>query len=204
MKQVSLIFILLIGFSCILSAQTVTIGSQVWMSKNLNVTNFRNGNPIPQAKTNKEWEKAMEERKPAWCYYDNDPKNGAKYGKLYNWYAVNDPRGLAPAGWHIPADAELIALSEFLGKDSGGKMKSTSGWGENGNGTNSTGFIGLPGGFRDFDGSFNSIGRSGFWWSASESGTSSAYFGGLFHDRYDLYRYFYSKGIGMSVRCLRD
>lgn len=96
MKKVSLIFILLIGFGCISYAQTVTIGTQVWRTKNLDVATFRNGDSIPQAKTNEEWEKAAENQQPAWCYYNNDPANGAKYGKLYNWYAVNDSRGLAP------------------------------------------------------------------------------------------------------------
>ena len=83
-----------------------------------------------EAKTNEEWNQANENKQPAWCYYENDPKNGAKYGKLYNWYAVNDPRGLAPAGWHVPSDAEWTILSDFLGGEStaGKKMKSLSGW----------------------------------------------------------------------------
>lgn len=85
--------------------KTVTIGNQVWMAENLNVDKFRNGDLILQAKTEEEWKKAGENKHPAWCYFDNDTANDAKYGKLYNWYAVNDPRGLAPAGWHIPTDA---------------------------------------------------------------------------------------------------
>jgi len=85
-------------------APTVNIGTQTWMAKNLNVSIFANGDPIPEVKTNEEWKKAAEEKKPAWCYYENDPANGAIYGKLYNWYAVSDPRGLAPKGWHIPIE----------------------------------------------------------------------------------------------------
>ena len=160
MKKVSLIFILLIGFGCISYAQTITIGTQVWMTKNLDVATFRNGDPIPQAKTNEEWEKAGENQQPAWCYYDNDPANGAKYGKLYNWYAVNDSRGLAPSGYHIPSDAEWTILTDFLGgeKVAGTKMKSTDFWadyeGNSGNGTNESGFSGLPGGYRYFNGTF--------------------------------------------------
>ena len=156
MKKVSLIFILLIGFGCISYAQTITIGTQVWMTKNLDVATFRNGDPIPQAKTDEEWEKAGENQQPAWCYYDNDPANGAKYGKLYNWYAVNDSRGLAPVGYHIPSDAEWTILTDFLGgeKVAGTKMKSTDFWadyeGNSGNGTNESGFSGLPGGYRSF------------------------------------------------------
>jgi uncharacterized protein (TIGR02145 family) len=110
------------------SYKSVKIGTQTWMTENLNVSTFRNGDPIPEVKTNEEWKKAGENKQPAWCYYDNDPKNGAKYGKLYNWYAVNDPRGLAPAGWHIPTDEEWTTLGDHLGDDDGKKMKSTSGW----------------------------------------------------------------------------
>ena len=87
------------------TASSVKIGSQVWATENLNVDRFRNGDPIPQAKTAEEWQNAGNNQQPAWCYYNNDPKNGESYGKLYNWYAVNDRRGLAPQGWHIPSDA---------------------------------------------------------------------------------------------------
>jgi TolA-binding protein len=110
------------------SYKSVKIGTQTWMAENLNVSTFRNGDPIMEAKTNEEWEKAGKEGKPAWCNYENDPKNGAKYGKLYNWYAVNDPRGLAPAGWHVPSDAEWTTLGDQLGDEASNKMKSTSGW----------------------------------------------------------------------------
>ncbi len=110
------------------SYKSVEIGTQTWMTENLNVSTFRNGDPIPEAKTNEEWGKAEKEGKPAWCYYNNDPKNGTKYGKLYNWYAVNDPRGLAPTGWHIPTDEEWKKLENYLGEDAGNKMKSSSGW----------------------------------------------------------------------------
>lgn len=84
-----------------INIKTVKIGTQTWMTENLNLSTFRNGNPIPEAKTIEEWERAGNEGKPAWCYYNNDPRNGAKYGKLYNWFAINDPRGLAPEGWHV-------------------------------------------------------------------------------------------------------
>jgi uncharacterized protein (TIGR02145 family) len=93
-----------------LNAQTITIGTQVWMTENLNVEKFRNGDPIPEAKTEGEWKAYGEAGEAAWCNYDNDPKNGEKYSKLYNWYAVSDPRGLAPQGWHIPSDEEWGCL----------------------------------------------------------------------------------------------
>ncbi len=81
----------------------VKIGNQVWTSKNLDVEQFNNGDKIPEAKTNEEWNLANKNKTSAWCYYDNDNKNGMKYGKLYNWYAITDPRGIAPKGWHIPS-----------------------------------------------------------------------------------------------------
>jgi len=185
------------------SYKSVKIGIQTWMSVNLNVSTFRNGDPIPQAKTDEEWKKAGDNEQPAWCYYDNDPANGAKYGKLYNWYAVNDKRGLAPVGYHVPSDAEWTKLENYLGDDAGKQMKSTSGWEDN-NGTNSTGFSGLPGGLRDHVGSFDGIGGDGGWWSSTEDSTYVAWFRFLYYDDGDVYRYDDGKRSGYSVRCLRD
>ncbi|MBM3418975.1 MAG: hypothetical protein FJY17_08680 [Bacteroidetes bacterium] len=187
-------------------AQTVTIGTQVWMTRNLDVSTFRNGDPIPQAKTDEEWEKAGENKEPAWCYYENDPANGAKYGKLYNWYAVSDSRGLAPVGYHIPSDAEWEKLVDYLGGEgkAGDQMKSKQGWAEDGNGTNSSGFSGLPGGFRPNDGTFNSFGKYGYWWSSTGGSTSSAWLRDLDYSNGDVYRSDANKGRGFSVRCLRD
>ena len=94
----------------------------------------------------------------AWCYYDNDPKNGEIYGKLYNSYAINDPRGLAPLGWHIPTDSEQTTLDEYLGDTNGGKMKAKSGWNNSANGLNSCGFSALPGGIRYDNSNFEGMG----------------------------------------------
>jgi len=184
--------------------QTVTIGTQVWMTKNLNVSTFRNGHPIPQAKTDEEWNRAGKNKQPAWCYYANDPTNGVKYGKLYNWYAVNDPRGLAPVGYHIPSDAEWTKLEDYLGSDAGTKMKSVSGWFGNGNGTNSSGFNGLPGGDRDSGGPFANFGEYGGWWSSTEGGSNDAWVRVLGYGSGDVDRGNYGKEGGFSVRCLRD
>jgi uncharacterized protein (TIGR02145 family) len=185
--------------------KTVKIGNQTWMTENLNVDRFRNGDLIPEAKTGDEWELAGKNKQPAWCYYDNDPANGEKYGKLYNWFAVNDSRGLAPAGYHVPSDSEWITLSAYLGGENvaGDKMKSSSGWNENGNGTNSSGFSGLPGGNCGSVGSF-SIGLNGYWWSSSEFGTFNAWYRDLDYKRGDAYRESFNKTIGFSVRCLKD
>jgi uncharacterized protein (TIGR02145 family) len=107
---------------------SVKIGTQTWMTENLNVTHFRNGDSIPEAKTDEEWKTASDNKQPAWCYYNNDTANGKKYGKLYNWYAVNDLRGLAPVGWHISSDDEWTEVALFLVEDPVNKMKSVSGW----------------------------------------------------------------------------
>jgi uncharacterized protein (TIGR02145 family) len=185
---------------------SVTIGSQVWMAANLNVDRFRNGDMIPQARTNEEWQRAFDNKQPAWCYYENDPANGAIYGKLYNWYAVNDPRGLAPEGWHVPTDAEWTMLSDGLGgpKVAGGKMKSTIGWTDNGNGTNVSRFSGGPGAYRYFLGTFNYRGRVGGWWSATATSSGDAWSRFLTHIDDEVNRGGYHKGFGLSVRCLRD
>ena len=191
----------------------VTIDKQVWMSENLNVDKFRNGDLIPEAKTNEEWQAAGKAKQPAWCYYDNDPKNVEKYGKLYNWFAVIDSRGLAPVGYHIPTDEEWKSIEDFLKSDAGKKMKSTSGWAENGSGTNESGFSGFPGGGRYFDGPFYDIGVHGHWWSSTRmtprlkttgSGNGSAWARGLFYGTGAVYRYNFYKADGLSVRCLKD
>ena len=234
-------------------AQTVTIGNQVWMTSNLDVDRFRNGDPIPQAKTAAEWRAASDNKQPAWCYYNNDPANGGIYGKLYNWYAVNDPRGLAPAGYHIPSSAELEQLKDFLGtgvlsSGAGAKMKSSKGWNSHttggsktcpncknwnaeyrkkvpchtckdtrsvpaptethsGNGTNSSGFSGLPGGNRNsIHGSFNDVGTTGTWWSSTADSDYRTHARNytLVNDHDNLLLMVDAKGEGLSVRCLRD
>jgi uncharacterized protein (TIGR02145 family) len=153
----------------------ILIGFQTWMTENLNVETFSNGDLISEAKTREELGKLCKENKPPWCYYDNEPKNGTKCGKLYNWYAVNDTRGLAPKDWHVPSSLEWAELSKFLGGDnfSGKKLKYSEGWsynGKAGNGTNQSGFSALPGGYlANYSGwVFENIGRYGCWWSSTE------------------------------------
>jgi uncharacterized protein (TIGR02145 family) len=106
----------------------VKIGNQIWMKENLNVDHFRNGDPIPYKKNIEEWGLAEDKKEPAWCYHNFNPKNGDKYGKLYNWYAVDDQRGFAPIGYHIPTIGELDILIEYLGVGAVSKMKSSNGW----------------------------------------------------------------------------
>lgn len=182
MKKIAVIFLFAI-FSCGKSStKEIKIGTQTWTSINLDVSTFRNGETIRQAKTNAEWVAAGENAEPAWCYYNNDPANGKKYGKLYNWYAANDPRGLAPEGWHIPSSEDWEMLFDNTddpdaktGRGSGKKLKSNSGWKGEGNGTNESGFKALPGGVRLNNGSFIFIGESGGWWSSSANSNCAMY-----------------------------
>ena len=134
---------------------------------------------------------------------------GAKYGKLYNWYAVNDPRGLAPSGYHIPSDAEWTTLGTYLGGDNiaGGKMKEsgTLNWlSPNTDATNLSGFSGLPGGNRSTNGPFFTVGNDGYWWSATQNDSAKAWNRALDYVTGDLYRGANRKNVGFSVRCLRD
>jgi uncharacterized protein (TIGR02145 family) len=184
---------------------TVRIGTQTWALANLNVITFRNGDSIPEARTNKEWVAAGESGKSAWCYYKNDPAIGLIYGKLYNWYAVNDPRGLAPVGWTLPNDADWAKLINYSGGQgvAGSKIKSTSRWNDGNDGTNETGFMGFPGGYRVENGTFLNIGSIGIWWSSSENNALSAVDHYLAQSN-SLGRSSSPKQRGESVRCLRN
>tara|TARA_R110000868_G_scaffold323689_2_gene584624 strand:+ start:280 stop:1473 length:1194 start_codon:yes stop_codon:yes gene_type:complete len=177
--------------SKISSISTVTIDNQIWMTKNLDVVTFRNGDTIFEAKTEEDWKKASKFHIPAYCYYDNDSENRKKYGCLYNWYAVMDERSLAPLGFHIPNNEEYNFLLSNLGLKNNpyhgqeiahniaSKLKSTSKlWTSimdrnNKTATNSSGFSALPGGVRYEFGSFNSINEYGFWWSSENNWQSN-------------------------------
>ena len=187
----------------------VFIGTQVWMAQNLNVDTYRNGDIIPQVTDASKWSSLTT---GAWCYYNNDPANGPIYGKLYNWYAVNDPRGLAPKGWHIPSDAEWRKLFTELGGLSlaSGKMKSTENtrWtNRNSDATNESGFAGLPGGVRywasaNFSMFDSYFGAHGYWWSASKN--KSDIYAFTLTSRSSSFKGNSSMKNGMSVRCVRD
>jgi endo-1,4-beta-xylanase len=182
----------------------VKTGKQTWAAVNLDAGTFRNGDAIPEASTDADWKKACDEGKPAWCWYDNDQLCGKKYGRLYNWFAVNDPRGLAPKGWHIPIQEEWTTLTDSLGKEAGKLLKNTIGWKENGNGTNASGFRALPGGFRYDSGKFENAGIKGYWWSSTDLLDYTAWVRSLFSTDNNVYSYFTSKKLGLSVRCIKD
>ena len=176
-----------------------------WSSTNLDVEYYRNGDIIPQVTDPTAWANLTT---GAWCYYNNDPANGPIYGKLYNWYAVNDPRGLAPAGWHVPTDAEWTNYITLLGASPGGKMKETgtAHWNSPNTGaTNSSGWTGLGGGYRDYtDGSFLSIKVYGLWWSSTEFSSTNAYSRYLSYNTATVIANPPNKNRGYSVRLIRD
>jgi uncharacterized protein (TIGR02145 family) len=147
-----------------IQSNEVVIGNQIWMLKNLNVTRYRNGDIIPQVQDQNEWSTLTT---GAWCYHSNLTANGLVYGKLYNWYAVNDVRGLAPQGWHIPANTEFQTLNTYLGSTMAGKkMRATILWISD-NGDNSSNFTALPGGFR-YTSFFGGLGVNAIFWSSTE------------------------------------
>ena len=205
------------------SYSTIEIGTQIWTKENLNVSKYRNGDPILQVTDPYEWQNS---KTGAWCYYANQSANGIIYGKLYNWHAINDARGLAPKGWHIPSDAEWTLLSDFLitnkynydgtvsGNKIGKSLASTNLWqnasqkgavGNNLTLNNSTKFTGLPAGSRWSDAtiSFSSLNRTAGWWSSTGSDNTAVTYG-LYNTSEDLERLNISKKYGYSIRCIKD
>jgi uncharacterized protein (TIGR02145 family) len=202
------------------SMTRVLIGRQVWTKVNLDVSTFANGDPILEAKTPGEWKAVEDKKQPAWCYYNNDSSNGRKYGKLYNWFAVNDPRGLCPTGWHIPSDQEWAILTDVLGgaDKAGASLKGDFGWddlgGKSVKGGNDSGFAGFPGGYRKGNnkdgGAFSGLGYNGIWWSSTT--TDLVWEGERLRSRFRNWTLNYisdgmvatysSEDVGLSVRCV--
>lgn len=191
--------------------QEIGIGKQIWATKNLDVTSFRNGDPILEANSISAWVKAASEKEPAWCYYNFDQENGKKYGKIYNWYAVNYLWKLAPEGWHIPSSEEWQTLFTFHGgkQNSGSLMKTMYGWknrknGKWGNGGYQGGFNGLPGGGTFNDGSSFGIEEIGGWWSSTEFDEYNANCILLANTEDGATIEKSGKSNGMSIRCIKD
>jgi uncharacterized protein (TIGR02145 family) len=188
---------------------SVTICDQTWSLYNLDVTTYRNGDPIPEVSDPTAWANLTT---GAWCYYANNSGNGVVYGKLYNWYAVNDPRGLAPFGWHIPTDAEWDTLiTNCLGGDTsivGGAIKEagTVNWAApNSGATNSTGFTALPAGKRLFIGTiFTFLTTSTYFWSSTQSSPTNAWSRWVWNTSGAIFRNNWRKTEGLSVRMIKD
>lgn len=199
--------------------QTIMIGDQWWMMENLKVTHYRNGEPIPNVIDSIEWTRLPSSG--AYCNYDNDETHVAIYGLLYNWYAVDDSRNIAPEGWHVPTDEEWKTLEMYLGMDQltadssglrgtdeGGKLKEigTTHWNyPNRGATNESGFMALPSGFRESnDGKFGGIGKHVYLWSATECRWNAAWNRSISYHDSRITRGIPSKDGGNSIRCIED
>lgn len=185
---------------------TVTIGTQIWMVENLRTTRYRNGDLIPCVTDGKAW---FNLKTPGYCWYNNDAQTYNMYGALYNWYAVDDNRKIAPAGWHIPTNAEWTILTTYLGGEivAGGKLKETgtTHWqSPNTGATNETGFTALPGGYRYYGGIFIGMGGYGYWWSASQLNINEADNKFIISGNSVMDRDYGNKSLGGYVRCLKD
>lgn len=186
---------------------SVVICNQEWKVRNLDVDRYRNGDPIPQVTDVATWASLTT---GAWCYYKDDPANGAIYGKLYNWYAVSDPRGLAPEGWHIPTKDEFATLSNCLGGDalSGGALKDTglTYWkSPNTGATNNSAFTALPGGIREYNASgYYQLLEWGLFWTSTQESIPNAWSGYIFSNNTVFTRDINNKHYGFSVRCVKD
>jgi len=195
--------------------KTVKIGSQEWFAENLKTTVYANGEEIPYSRTDESWKT---QKMGMRCSYDHSEAMNAKYGQLYNWYAVDDERGLCPIGWHVPSDEDWQDLEVFLGMSRadvslsmkrgsgelniGTKLKAKRGWKEGDKGTDDFGFIALPVGRRiDY---FDGAGDFGNWWSSSPGGDGYAWYRRLFSSNPAIYRIYTDPYNGFSVRCLRD
>jgi uncharacterized protein (TIGR02145 family) len=185
---------------------TVTIGTQVWMVENLKTTRYSNGNEIPDITEAAVWSNLTT---GAYSNYNNNKNNSTTYGRLYNWFAVNDSCNVCPTGFHVPTNDDWTKLTTYLGGESvaGGKLKETgtNHWkSPNGGATNETGFAALPGGHRSNSGNFNDIGADGYWWSSTETGSNNAWNRDIDFNTSDMFRDDAGKNRGFSVRCLQD
>lgn len=185
---------------------TITICSAVWMDKNLSVTNYSNGDPIPLVTDPVQWAALTT---GAYCYYNNDQSTEAIYGRLYNWYAASDPRGLAPAGWHVATSAEWTTMTDCLGgmAIAGGKIKEagTVHWNSPNTGaTNSSGFTALGGGYRTSFGPFDDIGGSGRWWSSNAYNPTLGVGAEVYNFSSNLWGVASDKTGGKHIRCVKN
>lgn len=195
------------------SYKEAVIGNQTWMSENLHVSTFKNGDTIPEAKTISEWKAFLGKKQPAWCYFNNDKGYDSTYGKLYNYYAIRDPRGLAPKNWKIPSSDDWEQLFKTLGgkQVAGVKLKSTNGWRDNGNGTNYNGFNALPSGSREFamittNNGFSRNGSICVWWSSTRIARSFELIAYSLNFKSDKVSTFWETfaSDGYAVRCIKE
>ena len=180
--------------------KTVIIGKQVWMQEYLNIDCYKNGDLLFEVQDPEEWKNLD---RGAWCYYNNDPENGKKYGKLYNWYAVHDPRGLAPKSWQIPTLAKFEILKDAVIQN-GNSLKAQGQGKGRGAGTNRSGFSALMAGYRIYDGEFSGLNHAAVFWSATEYGNNEASIMNIYSNGDGIFLFENKKELGFSVRCVMD
>jgi uncharacterized protein (TIGR02145 family) len=188
--------------------KTVEIGTQIWMAENLRTTKYRNGDPIPEITDITSWRIL---NTGAYCNYENIKNNDtiATFGRLYNQIAATDSRNICPSGWHVPSDGDWTNLITYLGGNqlAGGKLRESGyrHWAmPNSGATNANGFTALPGGFRNYDGTFQDMGNQAFWWCSTEHDAGSNYYRFIdFQDSY-IYRSWSTEPFGFSIRCVKD
>jgi uncharacterized protein (TIGR02145 family) len=202
------LFTVLLSFHSInpSSFPEIVIGQQIWMQQNLNVDTFQNGDMIDQARNADEWSRCGVEKRACWCYYDFNPAKGQKYGKLYNWYAVNDDRKLAPEGWKIPTVDDWQILIDFTGGSdlSGNQLKCNNDWPTTAGLQNPYQFTALPGGFINGFGTCYESGMYGYWWSSTEDNELLARSLDLYDAESRAYISRSMKKEGLSVRCIKE
>jgi len=186
--------------------KTVKIGDAEWMAENLKTSKFQNGEIIPNAKPMQEWYDAVYNKKSGWCSYLQEDSMNTKYGKLYNYTAVKDSRGVCPTGWHVSTDEDWDKMMAYLGADALDKIKSSSGWRDGKNGTNASGFNALPGGFRAHKGDFDRKGDGGYWWVIPKDPAKTGNFRRfiVFWDAAIQKYLAETAGDGYSVRCVKN
>ena len=185
--------------------RAVQIDKLVWMTENLKTTKFNDGSEIPLITDYDEWAKLTT---PAYCLFNNEKSNKDKYGVLYNWYAISSNK-LCPKGWHVATDDEWLDLVYAYGglEDAGTRLKEAGyeHWKTSGIiATNESHFTALPGGYRSYNGTFNYLGVSGYWWTSTENARNTVYFYGLRYKSPNIYRNFAEKNNGFCVRCVLD
>lgn len=199
--------------------KSIKIGKQVWMTENLNLNHFRNGDTIPIVKSDSIWEKSGDKGKPACCYFENNSEYGKTFGLLYNGIVVTDNRNIEPKGWHVPTDDDWQQLEIFLGlkpsvaekikyrgRGIGGKLKKFSRYweGPNKGATNESGFSALPGGNRGYLGEFFNLGFNACFWSSTENGSEKLWVRNLENRKTKIYRRDLLKHFGLSIRLIKD
>lgn len=205
----------------------IKIEDQIWTSENLAISSFQNGDEIHHAKSEDDWSQANFNKKPAYCFYENNEELAKSYGFLYNWFAVNDERGLVPKGWHIPHVLEIVKMlnhldnansldynnfpgdKKFFGQRNiaGGRLKSSGEefWkSPNEGASNEFNFSALPAGYRDQNGNFGAINKDAFFWTKSQESFNKAYFLSVnyYDSRASILPNTY--GYGLSIRCIKD